>query len=202
MWNLLAQNVSASNISITTSSDGKVDFVENSGEAKSPPFGEAVGFLLSQLGFETARHFGTLMSEVELEPRQYALMRAIDAAEGRSQNEVGDVLRIPPSSMVGVVDLLEERGLVERRPHPTDRRARLLYITAHGKKVLAKGTELAVSLEQAVCHGLSERERRSLLRLLGHVAGNLGLQRGLHPDASTGHGRPHWNEEADHPKRA
>jgi DNA-binding MarR family transcriptional regulator len=179
-----------------------VEFVENSGEAKSPPFGEAVGFLLSQLGFETARRFGALMSEVELEPRQYALMRAIDAAEGRSQNEVGELLRIPPSSMVAVVDLLEERGLVERRPHPTDRRARLLYITEHGKNVLAKGTELAIGLEQAVCQGLSERERRSLLRLLGHVAGNLGLQRGLHPDASTGHGGPHWTDEAGHPKRA
>jgi len=164
---------------------------------KAPPFGQAVGFMLSQLGFETARRFGGLMSQTGLEPRQFALMRAISSAEGRSQNEVGESLHIPPSSMVAVIDVLEERGFVERRPHPGDRRARLLYMTAAGIEVLDRATTLAMGLESVVCNGLAPAERATLLDMLVRVAGNLGLEQGLHPDTSSGHGRPHWTDEAD-----
>jgi len=175
--------------------------MEDSAAPEGPPFGQAVGFMLSQLGFETASRFGGLMSEVELEPRQFALMRAIASAEGHSQNEVGDVLHIPPSSMVAVIDHLEERGLVERRTHPTDRRSRLLYMTPKGKKILDHATELAMELEKTICQNISPRQRETLLKLLTQVADNLGLHRGLHPDASHGHGKPHWTDEADDPKR-
>ena len=137
------------------------------------------------------------MGQMELEPRQFALMRSIEAAEGRSQNEVGEALRIPPSSMVAVIDLLERRGLVERRPHPSDRRARLLYMTPDGRELLAGATKLAMGLESVVSEGLSPEERATLLDMLTRVADNLGLTRGVHPDASTGHGRPHWTDEVD-----
>jgi len=156
----------------------------------------AVGFLLSQLGFETARRFGSLMAGVELEPRQFALMRAIDAYQGQSQNAIGGWLRIPPSSMVAVIDHLETRGLVERRPHPSDRRSRTLHITDDGRQVLARATELAMGLEGAICQGFTGDERQHLLDMLARVADNLGLVQGLHPDTSTGHGTPHWTEEA------
>ena len=160
----------------------------------SPP--RAVGFLLSQLGFETARRFGLLMAEVELEPRQFALMRAIEEYEGQSQNVVGERLHIPASSMVAVVDHLEDRGLVERRPHPSDRRSRTLHMTAKGRKVLARATVLAMGLEQTLGEGLSPAQRQDLLDTLALVADNLGLVQGLHPDTSTGHGSPHWTEDA------
>src|SRR5579883_2319919 len=112
--------------------------------AAPPPAGpQAVGFLLSQLGYETARRFGLLMAELGLEPRQFALLRAISRSEGHSQNELGALLRIPPSSMVSVIDHLESRGLLRRQPHPGDRRARLLYMTPAGKEVLERAMALA-----------------------------------------------------------
>ena len=147
---------------------------------------QAVGFLLSQLGFETARRFGLLMAEVDLEPRQFALMRGIDAYAGQSQNTIAGWLRIPPSSMVAVVDHLEARGLVERRPHPSDRRSRTLHITAQGRTVLARATELAMGLELTICRGLEAGERQALLDRLVVVADNLGLVQGLHPGAAQG----------------
>ena len=157
--------------------------------------GESVGFLLSQLGFETSRRFGQLMSEVGLEPRQFALMRVIKASEGQPQSAIADFLRIPASSMVAVVDDLEERGLVERRPHPSDRRTRTLHITTKGSKVLERATDLALGFEATICEGLTAPERARLIVTLQRVAGNLGLERGLHPDTSSGHGRPHWTED-------
>lgn len=153
---------------------------------EKPRFGEAVGFLLSQLGYEVARRFGQLMRTVELEPRHFALMRAIEAAEGQPQNALGDFLRIPPSSLVVVIDHLEQRKLVERRPDPNDRRARLLYLTAEGKQVLKEATELAMGFEATVCRGFSAEERDRLIGQLFQVVDNLGLARGLHPATATG----------------
>jgi DNA-binding MarR family transcriptional regulator len=159
-----------------------------------PP--KAVGFLLSQLGFEVAGRFSKLMTEVQLEPRQFAVMRAIQVAQGMSQNQVGEWLRIPPSSMVGVIDQLEMRGLVERRPHPTDRRSRLLHITTHGTETLDRATVLAMGLEQTICEGFSFEVRDELLQLLDRVTANLGLVQGLHPGVPS---ESHDHEGADSP---
>ena len=162
----------------------RADRVSASGvaPAHSPREGQtpqAVGFFLSQVGYETARRFGKLMSEVNLEPRQFALMRTIAASQGQQQNTLGEWLGIAPSSMVAVIDDLEARGLVERRPHPTDRRSRTLFLTEDGQKVLEGAIERASELEQTVCGGFSENERRRLLKSLGRVADNLGMLRGL-----------------------
>jgi DNA-binding MarR family transcriptional regulator len=149
---------------------------------------EAVGFLLSQLGFEVSARFGKLMAEVDLEPRQFALMRAIEASEGHSQNAVAEWLRIPASSMVALIDQLEERGLIERRLHPTDRRSRTLHTTRAGRELLESATELAMGLELTICAGIEEAERSRMLDLLARVADNLGLVQGLHPGATAVHG--------------
>lgn len=164
-------------------------------DEKPPPFGQAVGFLLSQIGFETARRFGELMRGIDLEPRQFALMRAIRQLEGQSQNAIAEHLRIPRSSMVAVIDHLEGRGLVVRRPHPSDRRTHALFLTARGQRVLRRGMELAMGFEAVVCAGFEPKERAELIARLTRVAGNLGLVLGLHPDTSTGHGSPHWTED-------
>jgi DNA-binding MarR family transcriptional regulator len=171
--------------------------VEDAAHLKGHPFGQSVGFLLSQLGFEVAHRFGGLMREVELEPRHFAVMRAISMAQGRSQNEVGETLHIPASSMVAVVDHLEERSLIERRPHPTDRRARLLYVTPHGDDVLGRAVELVMGLEQVVCDGVDASERQTLVRLLGHVADNLGLEHGVHPGTYADHAHAPFSGEGD-----
>lgn len=157
-------------------------------EIRRAPFGQAVGFLLSQLGFEVTRRFGLMMSEVGLEVRQWAVMRAVADAEGQPQNALGDFLHIPPSSMVAVIDHLEDRGLLERRPDPADRRSWRLYVTATGKSVIEGAWELAAGFEQRLCAGFTPDQRQQLVELLAHVVDNLGLAGGVHPATSGRHG--------------
>ncbi|HLX89023.1 MAG TPA: MarR family winged helix-turn-helix transcriptional regulator [Acidimicrobiales bacterium] len=157
--------------------------------------GQAVGFLLSQLGYVVARQFRNAMSEVGLEPRHFALMRAIVANQGQSQNFLVDLLRIPASSMVSLVDHLEERGLIERRVHPSDRRARTLHVTGMGWALLDKATALAMALEQRICEGLSPEERVELIDRLQLVGQNLDVLEGVHPHVALGHDAPDWAEE-------
>ncbi len=144
------------------------------------PF-EAVGFLLSQVGYETADRFKQIIATLDLEPRQFAVLRIIGWSEGQPQQAVSDTLHIPASSMVALVDQLEGRGWVERRPDPADRRARTLHLTATGRRKLGRAMELAMGLESEITARLSDEERRELKRLLALVAGQLGLEPGVHP---------------------
>lgn len=179
-----------------SSGDGGFPF-----EIPRGPLGQAVGFLIAQLGFEVTRRFGLIMSEVGLDPRQWALLRAVAVTEGQSQNALGDWLSIPPSSMVALVDHLEERGLLERRPDPVDRRSRRLYITPEGRHLVKDAWQLAAGFERGLCAGFTPDQRQRLIELLSHVVDNLGLARGVHPAVSAGPGATPLPDAPSRPRR-
>ncbi len=143
------------------------------------PF-RVVGFTLSSLGFAVARRFRETLAPLGLEPREFALLRAVSAAEGQSQQAIGERLRIPPSRMVAFVDALEARSLLERRHNPLDRRTRELHLTSAGRELLASAMELATEYERHLCAELSGEEREQLLGLLQRVGGQLGVAPGTH----------------------
>ncbi|MHB8240910.1 MAG: MarR family winged helix-turn-helix transcriptional regulator [Solirubrobacteraceae bacterium] len=143
------------------------------------PF-RSVGFTVSTIGFAVAERFREILAPVGLEPREFALLRSVQANEGQSQQAVGERLRIPASRMVAFVDALEARGLLERRHNPDDRRTRALHLTDSGRKLLAAAFSEAVAHEQNVCGDLNADEREQLLDLLGKVASRLGLAPGVH----------------------
>jgi DNA-binding MarR family transcriptional regulator len=142
---------------------------------------DSVGFLLSQLGFSVSHEFRRALAPTGLEPRQFALLCHIARREGSPQNALGDGLSIPPSSMVGIVDALEERDLVERRPDASDRRVRTLFLTSAGRSMMEHARTMAMALEDRLCTGLDAPKRAQLLALLDTVRSNLGVTPGVHP---------------------
>ncbi|HEX5307600.1 MAG TPA: MarR family transcriptional regulator [Solirubrobacteraceae bacterium] len=140
----------------------------------------SVGFTLSSLGYAVSRRFHSTLAPLGLEPREFALLRTIAPQQGASQQAIGEQLQIPPSRMVAFVDGLEQRGLVERRANPEDRRARALYLTAKGRELLAEAFALASGLEAQLCADLSERDRETLLDALRRVGAQLGVGPGVH----------------------
>lgn len=127
------------------------------------------------------------MNTLGLEPRHFALLREVRDVEGQSQQAVAGRLQIPASTMVSLIDHLEQQALLERRPHSTDRRTRLLHLTEHGTEVLGQAIRLGAEWEKAICVGLSAAEREQLLALLQRVADNIGVTEGELPDRGTGH---------------
>jgi DNA-binding MarR family transcriptional regulator len=140
----------------------------------------AVGFMLSSLGHAVAATFSARLAPLALEPREFALMRCLATREGASQQAIGERLRIPPSRMVALVDALEARGLLERRPSPKDRRAHALHQTAAGKRLLAKAISVAAGLERELTQGIDAAQRAQLLEMLDQVAAALGVPPGVH----------------------
>ncbi len=152
------------------------------GTARLPPPApfRGLGFMLSTLGYAVAAGFAKRLAPLGLEPRDFALMRAIGDDEGASQQAIAERLGIPASRMVAFIDALEERELVERRAHPSDRRARALYLTPAGETLLAEAFGEAIAFERALGADLPPKERERLLSLLGVVTATLGLPPGVH----------------------
>ncbi|MHB8380346.1 MAG: MarR family winged helix-turn-helix transcriptional regulator [Acidimicrobiales bacterium] len=156
------------------------DGIENAGRANS------VGFTLSQVGLETARQFGDVVGALGLEPRHFALLNALQSTDGQSQQVIGDHLGIPASTMVSIVDHLEEAGLLERRLHSSDRRTRTLHLTSRGDTLRREAFAAAMGQEARICAGFEPGERTQLLALLRRVSSNLGVSSSMLPDRGSG----------------
>jgi DNA-binding MarR family transcriptional regulator len=139
-----------------------------------------VAFNLSSLGYAVSRGFQAILGPFELHPREFAVLRAVGAQEGQTQQALADRLQIPRSRMVAVVDELEGRGLVERRPNQADRRVRELYVSTAGRKLLDRAFDPVVEYEGQIGASLSPAEREQLLELLGRISADLGIGQGAH----------------------
>jgi DNA-binding MarR family transcriptional regulator len=148
----------------------------------------SLAFLLSQVGIYAARQFSERIAEAGLQPPLFRVLNLVDVAEGRSQQAIAEAAEIPPSRMVALVDELEEQGLVERRPNPADRRVRALYLTAKGRKTLARGREIAKAHEEELTRGMAAADRKRLTQLLQKIVDEQTIGRGIHPGLK---GPPH-----------
>jgi DNA-binding MarR family transcriptional regulator len=142
---------------------------------------ESLAFLLSELGWSQARLFRESLEPFGVDPREFAVLRALSAAEGPSQRAVSTALGITPSRMVAVVDSLEAKGLVERRQNAQDRRARAVYLTEAGSRTYAGVLDRVTKVEQWLSGPLQDSERQALLGLLHRVADHVGLTGEVHP---------------------
>ena len=105
-----------------------------------------------------------------LSPGRVGLLITIDANPGLTQSRLAEFASRDRSTMVGVLDQLEARGLMERR-RGADRRSNGLWLTRAGRTLLASALREVARHERRISSHLSVAERRELLRLLAKIAG-------------------------------
>jgi DNA-binding MarR family transcriptional regulator len=137
----------------------------------TPPFTDTdVTEFAGQLFFRLWRAAHTRIAEalesVGLTPALFGVLNVLGARDGAIQQEISASMGVDPSTMVSLIDELERAGLATRRPHPKDRRAREVAITAKGRQTLEQCRRMAVQVEDEVLGGLTAAERRQLLGLL------------------------------------
>ncbi len=138
-------------------------------------------FLLSQLGAHAAARFAERLGVLELSPADAGILRLLRTAAGISQQDLSSRLQIHPSRLVAILDNLERRLLVERKPNPDDRRLYSLHLTRDGGVMLQRVGTVAQEHQDALLSALTGEERAKLTEMLQRVADEQGLTRGVHP---------------------
>lgn len=93
--------------------------------------------------------------------------------EGLRQAAVATMLDIEPIALVRMLDRLHDEGLVERRPHSTDRRVRTLWLTPLAWSVIDRVLAINAEIREEACAGLAPAVRELLIRALGGMKDNL-----------------------------
>lgn len=142
---------------------------------------QRIPFLLSQLGTYVSDDFKRRLAPVGVHPRTNAVLVALAGDDGQSQRQLSARLGLHRNVMVSLIDILEEQGLVQRRPHPDDRRAFAVTLTDKARELLPTFEEQSHAIEDEVTEALTPDERAALLDMLQRVSASLGLSPGVHP---------------------
>ena len=127
-------------------------------------------FLLKRLGFAAKDQAMKAYEEVGLHPYHHAVLVALSEGSHETQGAIADALGYDRGQLVGLLDELEERRLLERRRDPKDRRRHVVQITAEGKRTLRNLRTFASQLEAEFLEPLSDEERAQLHSLLLRLA--------------------------------
>jgi DNA-binding MarR family transcriptional regulator len=119
-------------------------------------------FLLKRLGFAVKERTMKAYEGTGVHPYHHAILVVLDEGSHETQGSIADTLGYDRGQLVGLLDELEEQGLVERRRDPNDRRRHLVRMTADGKKMLRRLRALSAQIEDDFLSPLSEKERASL----------------------------------------
>ena len=142
---------------------------------------QRIPFLLSQLGVFIAEDFVRRLEPFGVDPRAYAVMKALSEDDGRSQRELSTQLHIHRNVMVSVVDKLEREALVKRMPHPGDRRAFAVTLTDKARELLPELDAQGSAQEDEITASLTANERQAVLQYLQRMSSAAGLIPGVHP---------------------
>jgi DNA-binding MarR family transcriptional regulator len=138
--------------------------------ATSSPATEAWALMQRLFGPQRKR-FMALAAEHELSPPQLAALKALHPGQPLAMSELAGILGCDNSNVTGIVDRLEYRGLVERRPADHDRRVKLLALTDAGHELRDEiGDRLHAPPDELAA--LSEADQRALRDLLRRAFGD------------------------------
>ena len=126
--------------------------------------------LLKRLGFNAKQHSLEGYEQLGLSPYHHAILALLDEGLPETQAAIADSLGYDRGTLVGLLDELEEKGLVERNRDPDDRRRQLVRLTPDGKRMLGRVRALAARLEDEFLAPLDAEQRESLHALLSLLA--------------------------------
>jgi DNA-binding MarR family transcriptional regulator len=150
-----------------------VTSAEKAAPAPSLPSSDAV-VLIARLARTVRPQLQAALAPLGLRYRHLVALSYLRDHGPTPQQALVDGLRIDPSNLVGLLNALDDRGLVVRRRDPADRRRHIVELSAHGRKLLDEDVQRTLAdVDDAVFGSLSPEDRATLGRILMQVTGDL-----------------------------
>ena len=130
-----------------------------------------LGYLLKRVQSRFFELSAAALAPFGISGREAAVLRAIDSQRPLSQGEIARTMNVDRTTMVALIDDLQDKGLVERRQDPDDRRKNVVELTDPGRDILRRAAAAGAQAERAFLSPLSageaEQFRKTLRTLLG-----------------------------------
>jgi DNA-binding MarR family transcriptional regulator len=128
-----------------------------------------LGYSARRASLVILANFVRRMAPLALRPVDFTVLALAGSNPGITSSQLCQLLDIQSPNLVVLIKQLQDRGLIERRPHPTDGRAMGLHLTASGQGLVDQATTLAHEADDEASGKLSAAERQTLARLLRKV---------------------------------
>jgi MarR family transcriptional regulator, lower aerobic nicotinate degradation pathway regulator len=131
-----------------------------------PSMRDRVPFLLYRAAEASHALANQMLAEADLTARQAGILTMVTESGPMTQKALGDALRIDRTTMVALIDDLEDKGYVTRQRHPRDRRAFLVHPTAAGRAAKTAAIRILDEQQRRFLAPLTPAERQQLGALL------------------------------------
>jgi DNA-binding MarR family transcriptional regulator len=132
-----------------------------------------LGFLLHEVARLLRKRFEHRAKDLGLTRSQWQVLAYLSKNEGIHQSGLADMLEVEPITLVRMLDKLAERGLIERRQHPTDRRIWMLYMRDAARPMVEAMREIGDKTRSEALEGISPEQREQLFEILSTMKTNL-----------------------------
>lgn len=141
--------------------------------ADETPLGRNLEFLISDVARLMTREYDRKVRDLNLTRSQWWVLVFLIRYDGHNQTELADVLDIGKVALGGLLDRLEAKGWVERRPDATDRRAKRVYLTEQVKPLIREMQERGKEVHRQLTSGMARDDQDRLVALLQDAKANL-----------------------------
>jgi len=135
-----------------------------------PALADRFGYLLKHAQLRLAELSRAALVPFGISGRELAVLIAIDDRASQSQQEVARRMAVDRTTMVALIDGLEDKGLVQRQQDPDDRRKNVVVLTDTGRATLKQATAATREAERRLLRSLSDDESAMLRKALQAIA--------------------------------
>jgi DNA-binding MarR family transcriptional regulator len=134
---------------------------------------DSIAYQVRRAHLAVLRDFGQRLAEVDIVPRHIGLLVFVQLNPGAAQGRIAAAIELDRSTIVPIINRLEEGGFLERRASKEDARSNGLWLTRKGARILDQLHALGDARDEAMLDGFSVSERRALLKLIKRLIANL-----------------------------
>ncbi|MER5650158.1 MarR family transcriptional regulator [Streptosporangium sp. NPDC002524] len=144
--------------------------MSNDSEAPSQ-IGTRLGYLFKHAALRLQELHDQVLAPFGIDARQLGVLLVLTGQEPPSQHQVAQRLGVDRTTMVALLDTLEDKGILSRHPHKQDRRRNVVELTEHGKDTVRRATQASDEAERSLLSPLSppdQKRFRDALQLIAH----------------------------------